>query len=267
MTRLPHFRPETYFSRREFTARNHLTAPDARTTTRGEPPEPADDTDRHAHESPTPGNSETFGDPALRAVIARTYEHAGADDVIRFARAEKALHPAMNILLDAGDHAVAATSNHRAAGTVPIGYPNRPVSPRSATRTRVGEPPRVWILPHCPESVGTARRITNAALDAWGIDDETTDRALLVVSELVTNAVEHALPPVALHLRRAGDNGTLHIEVHDGGPAADEGTWTASCTPEEHGRGGEIVALLASAHGTHSLAHGVTYWADLPLAG
>ncbi|WP_406277696.1 ATP-binding protein [Embleya sp. NBC_00896] len=264
MTRLPDLRPETYFSRRECIARHHLTAPDARTTTLGEP---ADDTDRDAFEDPTPGCTETVGDPALRTVIARTYEHADADDVIRFARAEEALHPAMNVLLDGGDHAVSATSNHQAADTVPLGSPGRPVPAQSATRARIGEPPRVWILPHRPESVGTARRITNAALDAWGIGDETTDRALLVVSELVTNAVEHALPPVALHLLHTGANGILRIEVHDGGPAADEGTWTASCTPEEHGRGGDIVALLASAHGTHTLAHGVTYWADLPLAG
>ncbi|MFI6449820.1 ATP-binding protein [Kitasatospora sp. NPDC050543] len=142
-----------------------------------------------------------------------------------------------------------------------------PLIPQSLTRARVGELPCVWLLPHRPEAAATARRITNAALDEWGIDDEATAHALLVVSELVTNAVEHALPPVALHLERPRDDGTLHIEVDDGGPADNEGTWVASCTPEEHGRGGGIVARLASAHGTRVLPRGVTYWADLPVAG
>lgn len=34
-----------------------------------------------------------------------------------------------------------------------------------------------------------------AVLGGWGTDSAAADQALLVVSELVTNAVEHALPP------------------------------------------------------------------------
>ncbi|WP_405526355.1 ATP-binding protein [Streptomyces avidinii] len=128
------------------------------------------------------------------------------------------------------------------------------------------QPATVWKLPHHPASAGTARRITSTVLDEWDVDDETVDQALLVVSELVTNALEHALPPVALHLQRPGNDGDLRIEVGDGGPADHEGTWTTSCAPEEHGRGVSIIALLASAHGTRFLPHTVTYWAVLPAA-
>ncbi|MFF1873537.1 ATP-binding protein [Kitasatospora herbaricolor] len=121
----------------------------------------------------------------------------------------------------------------------------------------------VWVLPHHPASAGDARRITRAALDAWGVDEDTTDQALLVVSELVTNAVEHACPPIALHLDRPTPGDALHIEVDDGGPATRDGAWTASCAPDEHGRGNDIVARLATAHGRRPGDHGITYWADL----
>ncbi|MFF4427305.1 ATP-binding protein [Streptomyces sp. NPDC001549] len=141
--------------------------------------------------------------------------------------------------------------------------PTAPLPPVTTTRA---DAPRIWWLPHRPESAGTARRIASAVLHAWNVDDETIDQALLVVSELVTNALEHALPPVALHLQQAEDDGTLRIEVDDGGPTHNEGAWTTSCAPEEHGRGVAIITLLASAHGTRILAHTVTYWAVLPAA-
>ncbi|WP_406002816.1 aminotransferase class I/II-fold pyridoxal phosphate-dependent enzyme [Streptomyces sp. NBC_00829] len=120
MTRLPDFRLETYFSRWEFTARYHLTASDVQTMTLSELLAHADDKDRYAFEDLPLGYTETFGDRALREVIAETYEHADADDVICFAGAEEALYLAMNVLLGAGDHAVVVTPNYQAAETVPL---------------------------------------------------------------------------------------------------------------------------------------------------
>ncbi|MGZ9928283.1 ATP-binding protein [Streptomyces sp. NC-S4] len=143
--------------------------------------------------------------------------------------------------------------------------PSPTVPPQPITRTRAKTHCTRW-LPHCPESASTARRIASTVLHAWNVDDDTIDHALLVVSELVTNALEHALPPVTLHLQQTEHDGTLRIEVDDGGPTDNEGTWTTSCAPEEHGRGVAIITLLASAHGTRILAHTVTYWAILPAA-
>ncbi|MEX2974523.1 aminotransferase class I/II-fold pyridoxal phosphate-dependent enzyme [Streptomyces sp. C184] len=120
MTRLPDFRLETYFSQWEFTARHHLTASDVQTMTLGELLALADDQDRAAFENLSLGYTETYGDPALREVIAQTYERADAADVICFAGAEEALYLAMNVLLDAGDHAVVVTPNYQAAETVPL---------------------------------------------------------------------------------------------------------------------------------------------------
>jgi len=120
MTALPEFRLETFFSRWEFAARHHLTASDAQTITMAELLELADDEDRHAWQTLSLGYTRTFGDPVLRRVIAETYEHADADDVICFAGAEEALYLAMQVLLGPGDHAVVVTPNYQAAETVPL---------------------------------------------------------------------------------------------------------------------------------------------------
>ncbi|MER5969026.1 aminotransferase class I/II-fold pyridoxal phosphate-dependent enzyme [Streptomyces sp. NPDC002055] len=120
MTRLPDFRLETYFSRWEFTARHHLTASDVQTMTMAELLSLAGEEDRCAWETLSLGYTETFGDPELRRVIAETYTHAGADDVICFAGAEEALYLAMQVLLEPGDHAVVITPNYQAAETVPL---------------------------------------------------------------------------------------------------------------------------------------------------
>jgi anti-sigma regulatory factor (Ser/Thr protein kinase) len=45
-----------------------------------------------------------------------------------------------------------------------------------------------------PESVTDARHFTTATLESWGLDALCDDVAL-VVSELVTNALRHSLPP------------------------------------------------------------------------
>lgn len=120
MTRLPGFRLETYFSRWEFTARHHMTASDAQTMTLSELLALADDHDRAAFGNLSLGYTTTHGDPALREVIAQTYERVDAADVICFAGAGEALYLAMNVLLDSGDHAVVVTPNYQSAETVPL---------------------------------------------------------------------------------------------------------------------------------------------------
>ncbi|MFG2231143.1 ATP-binding protein [Streptomyces sp. NPDC048723] len=155
----------------------------------------------------------------------------------------------------------AATATARvAAGPAP--YATSGVLPAVCT----GEAACAWSLPHRPESAGAARRIARTLLDAWGTDVDTADVVLLVVSELVTNAVEHALPPVVLHLEQRAESGALRIEVDDGGPTPEDRARPAGRDPEEHGRGGLIVALLATAHGERTLPRGAAHWADLPIA-
>ncbi|MGW6218193.1 ATP-binding protein, partial [Streptomyces sp. NPDC055109] len=80
----------------------------------------------------------------------------------------------------------------------------------------------------------------------------------------VTNAIEHAEPPVTLHLHHEQTGNQVWVGISDGGPAATDGRWTASCAEDEHGRGLALVDALATEHGIHSHPDGTTHWAQLP---
>ncbi|MFD9270482.1 hypothetical protein ACFWB1_19340 [Streptomyces goshikiensis] len=82
----------------------------------------ADDKDRVAFENRSISYMDTFGDPALREVIAQTYENACADDVFCFAGAEEALYLTMNLLPDAADHAAVVPPSHQAVETVAFAH-------------------------------------------------------------------------------------------------------------------------------------------------
>ncbi|MGW1729359.1 ATP-binding protein [Streptomyces sp. NPDC002306] len=121
------------------------------------------------------------------------------------------------------------------------------------------------LLEHRHESAATARGITRSALKNWHIRDDVIDTAVLIVCEIVTNAIEHARPPLTLHLFREHNGQRLWMGVTDGGSAPHHGSWTTSCTNDEHGRGLTIISALATAHGTHTHPGGTTHWARLLL--
>ncbi|MFE5894769.1 ATP-binding protein [Streptomyces sp. NPDC056462] len=112
------------------------------------------------------------------------------------------------------------------------------------------------------EDVSRIRRVAHDFLVGLHSQPATREDALLVISELVTNAVTHALPPATLRLR-CTPAGTLRIEVTDGGPRPHE---PAQIDPmEEYGRGMQIVGALATQHGTATHDDGATRWAELNL--
>ncbi|WP_406053520.1 ATP-binding protein [Streptomyces sp. NBC_01077] len=113
-------------------------------------------------------------------------------------------------------------------------------------------------LDHRPQAVRTARHAAQAVLDEWQV---ASDAVLLVVSELVTNAVEHAAPPLALHLHRERTGSRVWVGVTDGGPVETEGTRTTSRADDEHGP--TIVDTLAETHGTRTHPSGTTHWARI----
>lgn len=93
----------------------------------------------------------------------------------------------------------------------------------------------------------------------------TAEDALLIVSELVTNAVRHGRPEVVLHLETTSDR--VRIEVHD---ASDELPLVPVDQPaadRPSGRGLLIVAATASDWGIarRTGRPGKTVWAELRL--
>uniref|UniRef100_UPI002F919AFE ATP-binding protein n=1 Tax=Kitasatospora indigofera TaxID=67307 RepID=UPI002F919AFE len=121
-----------------------------------------------------------------------------------------------------------------------------------------------WALEHQPQAAAAARRIARTCTDAWQIGDDCAQSVLLVVSELVTNAVEHAQAPVTLHLYHTDCDERVWIGVSDGGPAPRDGTWTRSCTDNQHGLGLAVVEALSEINGTRTHLGGhTTHWARL----
>lgn len=112
-----------------------------------------------------------------------------------------------------------------------------------------------------PPSVGVARRFVREVLADAPRDE--LDAALLMASELVTNAILHARTPVELGV--VVDDNRLLLCVGDrlpGGPL----------TPRSHsrdrpgGRGLALVADLSEHWGTASTSGGKTVWFTLPVA-
>ncbi|WP_406090039.1 ATP-binding protein [Streptomyces sp. NBC_01013] len=121
-----------------------------------------------------------------------------------------------------------------------------------------------FALPAQPESVAGARRLTRARLDQWRMDDDAYEAAVLIVSELVTNAVVHTASSRVVCELRCLDT-VLHIAVQDqghqpGGPRLGTGA------DDEHGRGLLLVDAMCSAWGSRDAGNGSgrIVWAELP---
>ncbi|MFD7991867.1 SpoIIE family protein phosphatase [Streptomyces mexicanus] len=126
-------------------------------------------------------------------------------------------------------------------------------------------------LPGGPLAPGTARALVRAALTEWrerglNVPDRLDDEILVVVSELVTNAVVHAGTDVELTCRLEPDTGTCVVEVADRHPARalrHHAPETAH-EPPEYGRGLRLVTALAEEWGITYRTGAKTVWARLP---
>ena len=128
-------------------------------------------------------------------------------------------------------------------------------------RTRHLDASRVstWDVDPDPASVSVTRRQAAERLAAWGLDDLvfTTE---LVVSELVTNAIRHAAPPIRLRLIH---DATLIVEVSDASSTSPH--LRRARTFDEGGRGLLLVAQLTERWGSRQHLTGKTIWAEQTL--
>jgi anti-sigma regulatory factor (Ser/Thr protein kinase) len=117
------------------------------------------------------------------------------------------------------------------------------------------------MLPAAESAARLARQVTRAALAVWQLG-ELTDAAVLLVSELVTNAIQHAAPGASrTALRLEYDGSWLRIEVHDASPHGPEPR-----TPDwldESGFGLMLVDALAAKWGVQQTTQGKAVWAEL----
>jgi anti-sigma regulatory factor (Ser/Thr protein kinase) len=134
----------------------------------------------------------------------------------------------------------------------------------------------IMAVPHGPAGVGEARRRMRKGLRMSGVPDSVVDDAVLILSELLSNACRHGRP------LRAGDNGDeadevraawrvdeygrLTVEVTDGGGPTRPLPATPSVTARG-GRGLNIIRALAQDWGVRDDAVGeVTVWAMILAA-
>jgi len=116
-------------------------------------------------------------------------------------------------------------------------------------------------LPDGPEGASFARRAMARAAVLWRLDRDLTETALLLVSELTTNAIRHGSPPVRLSLRLEPDR--LRVEVTDSSPTLPRLDHPG---PDQvGGRGLQIVQLLAARWGSSASPRrlGKTVWIEL----
>lgn len=115
---------------------------------------------------------------------------------------------------------------------------------------------RVVPIEHSPMGPAQARRVVAECAARLGLDEQGHD-LVLVVSEMVTNAVRHGEPPVQLEVV-ADDDGVV-VAVVDG--SARRPQRRAADDDAEGGRGMTLVDMLAMEHGVEARPPGKTVWA------
>ncbi|MHA7956340.1 ATP-binding protein [Streptomyces sp. L500] len=124
------------------------------------------------------------------------------------------------------------------------------------------------------EAISQARHAVSRLLTHWGITTDIVERAELIVSELLSNALRHAAPG-EIGLQVVEEHGAVLVEVEDGGSNNCRQTpsfaaWTGGRTADgeaEHGRGLHLVEELGQGWGWRRLGNGHhSVWAYVEAA-
>ena len=126
---------------------------------------------------------------------------------------------------------------------------------------KAGQTLRLALPPDVP-TVRLARQATRDTLAAWQLS-HLEEAAVLVVSELVTNAVRHARDTGAIGLELSSEGTSLRVEVQDGDPH-----WRLPIIPaddDESGYGFVLVDSLAGRWGIRRVCAGKAVWAEIDV--
>ncbi|MFF1837033.1 SpoIIE family protein phosphatase [Streptomyces sp. NPDC058231] len=128
---------------------------------------------------------------------------------------------------------------------------------RALTADQIAE----WDVPLDPVAVAGIRAAVVAKLDDWDLSELgfTTE---LILSELITNAIRYASPPVRVRLLR---DRSLICEVSDGSSTSPHLSYAAAT--DEGGRGLFLVSQISEHWGTRYTPEGKVIWAQQPLPG
>lgn len=171
--RMRDFALETYFSRWEFSARYNLAGSDPESMSLNELLALGSDEDRAAFGEMGLGYTETYGAPALRHAISRTYETMAPEDILCFAGAEEPLYIAARVLLSPSDHAIIITPGYQSAETIALSI--------------------------CPVSAVPLDPDNNWALDIDRVRDAIRPNTRLMSINFPNNPTGHLIPQESLH--------------------------------------------------------------------
>ncbi|MFL6180099.1 MAG: ATP-binding protein [Actinomycetes bacterium] len=122
-----------------------------------------------------------------------------------------------------------------------------------------GSDPRLVVavsLPAEPSSVRRARQLTRSTLNGR----ECVDLAELVVSEMVTNALQHAGGVCTLRLQYWP--GRVRLEVEDGNPVLPVPSRSPPDAMQSSGRGLRVIEAVTDRNGANELPDGKLMWAE-----
>jgi Histidine kinase-like ATPase domain len=108
--------------------------------------------------------------------------------------------------------------------------------------------------------VPAVRERVAAVLAEWEISGEAAEPALLVLTELLTNALDYADAPIRITLGLG--QAVVRVQVHDAAPEPPQPRLHGPAPVRGHGL--EIVAGLAPRHGWTPDPPGKMVWADVP---
>ncbi|MFI8190557.1 ATP-binding protein [Streptomyces sp. NPDC085946] len=130
---------------------------------------------------------------------------------------------------------------------------------------RYGNPTEAEVpLPSRPESAATARRLVQVVvLREWRLGPRTAEDAVLLVSELVGNAVRHTGARV-FGLRMRHRRGWIRVEVRD--PSRGLPCLMPVQETDVSGRGLFLVDKLSDRWGVDLLPRGKTTWFEMRVA-
>jgi anti-sigma regulatory factor (Ser/Thr protein kinase) len=122
------------------------------------------------------------------------------------------------------------------------------------------------MLPHASTSVRSARRRIADDLSRRGVPRTVVEDCMLVVSEILSNALKHARPLRTGHIEVAWDvqGDAVNIQVADGGGPTKPRVHAPSLSALG-GRGLSIVSTIAAAWGVREHEDGTVVWATLPF--
>lgn len=185
--------------------------------------------------------------------------HSGAVHAFTEAAARAGEWPDVRLALAAPDATTAALLvSSRVAERVPV-------RPDVATALdHLDERPDLvrgwWRFGVDPRAPGDARAHVRRVCGSWSVDEDAREAAEIVVTELVTNAVEHAVSASVVEVERRAHSLRLTVRDFDLARLPDA-RLPAPTSPR--GRGLAMVAAVTASWGVDTHRDGKTVWAEM----